>query len=119
SEIRVMRVSLRASWILLLGSFAFIALPSATPQDTVKSPYPLATQPTQSFGARQLHHGSRIQSLLFVPAGTFPEDPNQSLLIAGGGNDPIRVWNPETGQLVKTINSPWAQALAWDAKEKS
>src|SRR5207244_1774995 len=38
-----------------------------------------------------------------------------STLAAGGGNDPVRVWNPKTGELIQQINEPWVHALAFSA----
>jgi WD40 repeat protein len=103
---------------LAVALLAMLVFQSASSQES-KTASMLSSKPAQSFGSRHLHHGSRIQSLVFVPAGAFPESPNDALLVAGGGNDPVRVWNPQTGQLVKSIDAPWAQALAWNVKDKS
>lgn len=78
----------------------------------------LDTTPTRVFGAREFRHGSRIQSLVFLPAGAFPQNPNDLAIAAGGANDPLRIWNAETGALLKTIDAPWTQALAWFPKAK-
>src|SRR5947209_12768256 len=64
------------------------------------------TQPIQRFGTTALRHGSRIQSLLFLPDGK---------LLAGGGNDPVRLWDVETGKFEKTYPDAWTQALAVDS----
>lgn len=59
----------------------------------------------QRIGTAKLRHGDRILSLAYAPDG--------SALAAGGGNDPLRIWNPKTGELVQTINEPWVLAMAY------
>ncbi|HZZ80657.1 MAG TPA: hypothetical protein VFE62_19295 [Gemmataceae bacterium] len=56
-------------------------------------------------GTSKLRHGDRIQCLAY--------SPNGAMLVAGGGNDPVRVWNPKTGELMHQINEPGANALAF------
>jgi len=95
------------------GSFVALMMATLAPlaQEDPKSK--LTVEPVKTFGSRKLRHGSRIQCLMFAPPGAFPEAPNRSLLVAGGGNDPIRVWDPDSGERVRTIDFPWTQALAW------
>ncbi|HEX3313890.1 MAG TPA: WD40 repeat domain-containing protein, partial [Gemmataceae bacterium] len=62
-------------------------------------------QPLRRFGTAALRQGSRIQSLLFLPDGT---------LLAGGGNEPVRLWNLATGKVDASFADPWTQALALD-----
>ena len=62
------------------------------------------------FGADSLRHGSRIQCLLF--------EPKSGLLIAGGGNDPIRLWDIETGKRGAAMPDPWTMALALHPKDR-
>ncbi len=64
--------------------------------------------PPRSFlriGTTKLRHGDRILCLAYSPDG--------KVLAAGGGNDPLRLWNPKTGELIQTINEPWVQAVAY------
>lgn len=64
--------------------------------------------PPRSFlriGTAKLRHGDRILCLAYSPDG--------AILAAGGGNDPLRLWNPKTGDLIKVINEPWVHALAY------
>jgi WD40 repeat protein len=82
-------------------------------QQPAKGDLALSSLPSKTFGSDLLRHGSRIQCLTFAPKGAFPDAPDAVALVAGGGDDPIRVWNAETGQRVKTIDMPWTQALAW------
>lgn len=100
-----LRVRFGSLVALLVGALAPLA------QEPPKSE--LTAEPVKTFGSKKLRHGSRIQCLLFAPPGAFPEAPNRSLLVAGGGNDPIRVWDPDSGDRVRTIDFPWTQALAW------
>lgn len=81
---------------------AFLVLPAiidAQPADTL---------PPRAFlriGTTKLRHGDRILSLAYSPDG--------SILAAGGGNDPLRIWNPKTGDLVQAINEPWVSAMTF------
>ena len=86
---------------LLLLAFLFSA-GMATAQ-----PEPLPTRSFQRFGTSKLRHGSRILSLAYSPDG--------QILAAGGGNDPVRLWNPKTGELIREINEPWVHAMAYSA----
>lgn len=56
-------------------------------------------------GTSKLRHGDRILCLAY--------SPNGAMLAAGGGNDPVRIWNPKTGELIREINEPGANALAF------
>src|ERR1019366_9507469 len=68
---------------------------------------PLPARSFQRFGTSKLRHGSRILSLAYSPDG--------QILAAGGGNDPLRIWNPKTGELIREINEPWGRAMAYTA----
>src|SRR5580692_10770592 len=57
---------------------------------------PLPTRCFQRLGTSKLRHGSRILCLAY--------SPNAQILAAGGGNDPVRLWNPKTGELIREIN---------------
>jgi WD40 repeat protein len=63
------------------------------------------TQPIRRLGSTVLRHGSRIQSLLFLPDGT---------LLVGGGNEPVQLWNLAAGKIEGSFPDPWTQALALD-----
>src|SRR5581483_4388043 len=56
-------------------------------------------------GSTRLRHASRILCLAYEPHGKY--------LAAGGGNDPVRLWDPRTGREVRHFNDPWVQALAF------
>ena len=76
-----------------------------------KSADPLPPRCLKRFGADSLRHGSRIQCLLF--------EPKSGLLIAGGGNDPIRLWDIETGKRGSaSMPDPWTMALALNPKDR-
>src|SRR4051812_10327319 len=71
-------------------------------------PMPDGALPTRSFlriGTSKLRHGSRILSLTYAPDG--------QTLAAGGGHDPVRLWNPRTGELIREINEPWVNAMTF------
>jgi WD40 repeat protein len=59
----------------------------------------------QRMGAAKLRHGSRILCLAYAQDG--------QVLAAGGGNDPVRLWNPKTGDVTRELNEPWVHALAF------
>src|SRR5712675_957157 len=103
---------------VLFGTFVVVTFGTLAPMAQEAPKGGLAIEPVKRFGSNQFRHGSRIQCLMFAPPGAFPEAPDQALLVAGGGNDPIRVWNPETGERMRSIDFPWAQALAWNATER-
>jgi WD40 repeat protein len=70
-------------------------------------PEPLPTRSFQRFGTSKLRHGSRILSLTY--------SPDDKMLAAGGGDDPVRIWNPKTGELTREINEPWVRAMVYTA----
>ncbi len=64
--------------------------------------------PPRSFlriGTTKLRHGDRILCLAYSPDG--------QMLAAGGGNDPVRIWNPKTGEVIREIQEPWAHVMAF------
>lgn len=65
----------------------------------------LPTRALQRFGSAKLRHGSRILCLAYAPDG--------NTLVGGGGNDPVRLWNPKTGDLLRELGEPWVHALAF------
>jgi len=85
-----------------------LALAFALPANVSAQPAPADNLPARSFqriGTTKLRHGSRILSLAYSPDG--------QTLAAGGGNDPVRLWNPKTGELLREINEPWVHSLAF------
>src|SRR4051794_37342716 len=97
-------------WLLLgfVGVLLLSCAPEAEAQKKVKpgtvAPGTEATQPATGqpnpgpqntrmiarLGTDQLRHGSRILCLTFKPDG--------QMLAAGGGSDPVRVWDTGSGQ---------------------
>ncbi|MBM3994425.1 MAG: hypothetical protein FJ303_09775 [Planctomycetes bacterium] len=65
---------------------------------------PLPARAMQRIGTTKLRHGSRILCLAYSHDGQW--------LAAGGGNDPLRLWNPKTGELIRELNEPWVHAMA-------
>src|SRR5262249_32934909 len=67
----------------------------------------------ERIGTIKLRHGDRIMALAY--------SPNGEMLAAGGGNDPVRIWNSKTGELINSINEPWIRAMAFapDKDKKS
>src|SRR5262245_24551742 len=89
--------------------------PVAVAQDKDKD----KSGPTRRYHTGFLRHGSRVQALAFLPKGAIREAENVTALAAGGGNDPIHIWNPDTGDRLRSIDIPWAQALLWNQKDNT
>src|ERR1051325_8270381 len=71
------------------------------------------TGPSRKFeqnGTTKLRHGSRILTLAF--------SPDEQTLAARGGNDPVRLWNSRTGELIGQINEPWVHAMTFTVDGK-
>lgn len=100
-------------WLAMVGCGALLQA-----QEAAKGDLGFSTQPSKIYGSDQFRHGSRVQCLTFATKGAFPEAPDAVVLIAGGGNDPVRVWNADTGARVKTIDAPWTQSLSWCPKAR-
>lgn len=62
----------------------------------------------QRLGTNQLRHGSRILALSYSPSG--------QLLAAGGGSDPVRIWDAATGQQRYTCNDTWVNAIVFSPR---
>jgi WD40 repeat protein len=62
----------------------------------------------QRVGTNQLRHGSRILSLAY--------SPNGQILVAGGGADPIRVWDTNTGQQKLACPETWVNAIVFTSR---
>jgi WD40 repeat protein len=88
-------------WVLLAGCGLAAQTPPA-PGDA------LPARCVYRFGTTRLRHGSRILCLAYAPDGKS--------LAAGGGSDPVRLWDPHTGQELLRLNDPWVQALAFNTR---
>ncbi len=68
----------------------------------------LPARALQRFGTARWRHGSGIQCLAFAPVG--------QIIAAGGGHDPIRLWDSVTGREVRQCNEPWIRGLAFSTR---
>lgn len=66
---------------------------------------PLPARAFLRIGDSKLRHGSRILCLAFSPGG--------EMLAAGSGDDPVRLWQPRTGALIRAINEPWVETITF------
>jgi WD40 repeat protein len=82
----------------LLVAVLLVSAAAASAQD-------LPARSFQRFGTTKLRHGSRILCLAYANDG--------QILAAGGGNDPVRLWNPKTGEMVRELNEPWVHAMSF------
>ncbi len=60
-------------------------------------------------GTTRLRHGSRIMGLTY--------SHNGRILAAGGGDDPVRLWDTDTGKEIRTLKENWVFALAFTPKD--
>lgn len=90
----------------LAGTALVLALFSPGPaQEKPADADALPAGASKRFGTTRLRHGSRVLCLAFAPNG--------KRLAAGGGNDPVRIWDTETGQEILHLKETWVQALAF------
>ncbi len=68
-------------------------------------PTELPPRALKRFGTSNLRHGDRILCLAY--------SPNGQILVAGGGADPVRVWNADTGTAKFQVPEPWTFAVAF------
>ncbi len=59
-------------------------------------------------GTARLRHGSRILCLAYAPTSR--------MLAAGGGDDPVRLWDADSGKEIRTLPEPWVYALAFSPR---
>jgi WD40 repeat protein len=59
----------------------------------------------QRFGTIRFRGGDKLLCLAYSPDGT--------ILASGGRNDPVRLWNAQTGQLLRTLPEQMVFALAF------
>jgi WD40 repeat protein len=104
--------------LLFLSGLGLIVIASAAPGQPLLQPIAQPTPPAapaantsqldrllRRLGTSQFRHGSRILTLAYAPSG--------QLLAAGGGADPVRLWNVETGQEKFRLNEPWVHAIVF------
>jgi WD40 repeat protein len=83
-----------------------IAEPAASPAAQAQgNPGPATTRLIARLGTDQLRHGSRILCLTYSPDG--------QVLAAGGGSDPVRLWDTKTGQQKLTCPETWVNAIVF------
>src|SRR5207248_1382686 len=66
---------------------------------------PLPSGAIKRLGTARLRHGSRVMALAY--------SPNGRILAAGGGDDPVRLWDTDTGKEIRTLKETWVNALAF------
>ena len=71
---------------------------------------PPSTAALQRFGTVRFRHGDKILCLAYAPDG--------KTLAAGGGNDPVRLWDAESGKLLNVLKDIWTMALAFSPDGK-
>src|SRR4051812_24057798 len=88
-------------------------IPAQNPPDNdpPAGSYFLPPRAIKRLGTTRLRHGSRILCLAFPPPG--------EILAAGGGHDPIRLWDTQTGREIKHLAEPWAQALVFHPRGRT
>jgi len=62
------------------------------------------------FGTVRFRTGDGILSLAY--------SPNGKILASGGRNDPVRLWDAESGELLRRLNEPFVWALAFSPDGK-
>lgn len=70
-----------------------------------KGDKPLHKDALDRTGAIQFRGGDGFLSLAYSPDG--------KRLASGGRNDPVRIWDLQTGQLIRTLPDTWVWALAF------
>jgi WD40 repeat protein len=78
--------------------------PPPGPPDAHGDPLPSAAA-LQRFGTVRFRHGDKILCLAYSPDG--------KTLAAGGGTDPVRLWDAQTGKEIRRLKDVWALALAF------
>src|SRR5262245_10826194 len=64
-----------------------------------------STAALKRHGTVRFRHGSRILCVVFSPDG--------KRIAAAGGDDPIRLWDAQTGKEIRQFKETWIQALAF------
>lgn len=98
-------------WFGLFGVLASLLIQDSLRSQDKPAPPPgaeaeaLPARAIQRLGTARLRHGSRILCLAYAPNGR--------ILAAGGGDDPVRLWDTETGKEILRIKEPWVHAIAF------
>ena len=91
---------------LLIGSLViFVWL---HPEDTSAQDKKTETLPARAlerFGSSKFRQGSRILCLAY--------SPNGRILAAGGGDDPVRLWDVDEGKLLRSLPEAWVHTVAF------
>src|SRR5260370_1172424 len=66
---------------------------------------PLPQGALNRFGSMRMRHGSRILSLAYTSTGR--------ILAAGGGDDPVRLWDADTGLELRQCKETWVNAMVF------
>src|SRR5438128_459518 len=66
---------------------------------------PLPKDALSRVGTVRFRTGDGILCLAYSPDG--------KTIASGGRNDPVRLWNAETGELLRTLPEHWAWAMAF------
>lgn len=96
---------------LLIGAAWFLQSPPSSPAQDKKGPElkpgeePLPANAFKRFGTSKFRHGSRILCLSYSPDGR--------ILAAGGGDDPVRLWDRDTGNLLRTLPEAWVNSIVF------
>ena len=91
--------------VLAAGAVGTTGLPYATGQQPGPGADPLPAGALKRLGTTRFRHGSRILCMAYSPDG--------KTLVAGGGDDPVRVWDAETGKEKFQLKEPWVYAAAF------
>lgn len=106
SRVRIMQ---RLAHLLVLAVVVAGALPGGA-QDKPQPGFdalgdPLPEHAVKRLGTARWRHGSRILCLSYAPIG--------QKLAAGGGDDPVRLWDADTGKEIRTIADTWVYGMAF------
>src|SRR6516165_4976653 len=107
------RMRMSASWkiailSLCLGSMIpFSELGAGQGQKPPEKPAaePLPPGALNRFGSMRMRHGSRILCLNYTSNGR--------ILAAGGGDDPVRLWDADTGLELRQCKETWVNAMVF------
>ncbi len=96
-----------ATFALLLG-LDHASIYSQEPAHEQKTGDTLPFAAIKRLGTTRFRHGSRIMALAY--------SPNGRILAAGGGDDPVRLWDTDTGKEIRTVKETWATAVAFSPR---
>jgi WD40 repeat protein len=96
---------------LVLGTSIFLTGSGTAQQPAAQQPpdkpaaEPLPPGALNRFGSMRMRHGSRILSLAYTSNGR--------ILAAGGGDDPVRLWDADTGLELRQCKETWVNAMVF------